>query len=267
MSEFANPEAYELWMGRWSARLAGPFAEFTALPPGGRFLDVGCGTGALVVSILRRDPGATVVGVEPSTAYVTHCRGRIRDGRASFESGNAMALPFDDDSFDGTLALLILQEIPAPGLAVEEMRRVTRPGGRVATCQWDFADGLPMFTGFWEAVLETVDDDAHRALAARVTEVDYPDAGALRRLWEDSGLVDVEVEPLEVTMEFAGFEDYWGPFTSGVTATSSVAGNLDAEMRRILEENLRRKLLGDGRDRPFSLPARAWAVRGSVPAG
>lgn len=266
MSEFANPEAYEGWIGRWSTRLAPSFVDFAALPESGRFLDVGCGTGVLVSAMLRGDAGVSVVGVEPSEAYVAYCRDRIRDGRARFEPGNAMALPFDDDSFDGALALLVLQEIPDPGLAVAEMRRVTRPAGCVATCQWDFANGLPMLARFWETVLETVGGDELRALAAGVMEVDYPDAAALRQLWEDTGLSDVRVEALETTMEFSGFEDYWTPFTSGVTETSSVAGNLSAGEGRRLEENLRHKLLGGGQDRPFSLPARAWAVRGSVPA-
>lgn len=267
MSEFANPGAYELWMGRWSARVANSFVEFARLPGTGRFLDVGCGTGALALAVLNGLTGATVVGVEPSKAYVDHCRDRIRDERVEFESGNAMALPFDEDTFDASLALLILQEIPDPPLAVREMRRVTRPGGRVATCQWDFADGLPMFTMFWDTVLETVADDELRSLATRVTMVDYPDPGALRQLWEDTGLVDVEVEALETTMDFTGFEDYWTPYTSGVTATSSVAGNISDDKRRALKENLKRKLLGDDQDRQFSLPARAWAVRGTVPAG
>jgi len=266
MSEFANPEAYELWMGRWSSRVANAFVEFAGLPETGRFLDVGCGTGALALAMLNGLTGATIVGVEPSEAYVDYCRDRIRDERVGFEPGNAMALPFDDDTFDASLALLILQEIPDPPLAVREMHRVTRPRGHVATCQWDFMAGLPMFTLFWETVLETVADDGLRALATRVTMVDYPDAGALRQLWEDTGLEDVEVEALETTMDFTGFEDYWTPYMSGVTASSSVAGNIGDDKRRILEESLKRKLLGDAQDRPFSLPARAWAVRGTVPA-
>ena len=65
-------------------------------------------------------------------------------------------------------------------------------------------------------------------------------------------------------MDFASFEDYWKPFLSGVTPTSSYAPSLPEESRRALAARLRRRLLGGGPDRPFSLPARAWAVRGKV---
>lgn len=264
MPEFANPDLYELWMGRWSTRLSKPFVDFARPGPRGRLLDLGCGTGALSATLMDAVPGCVVVGVDPSKDYVAFCRERFSDERLGFEVGDATDLPFDDASFDATLSMLILQEIHDARLAAREMRRVTRPDGLVCTCQWDFADGLPMLALFWDAVLATVPDDGLRARAAEVMEVDFPDPDALRGLWNESGLMDVEIEALEITMDFAGFEDYWRPFTSGVTMTSSVAGRLDTDARERLEANLRSRILGDGADRPFSLPARAWAVRGRV---
>ena len=175
-----------------------------------------------------------------------------------------MALPFPDAGYDAALSLLILQEVPDAPLAVREMHRVTRPGGCVATCQWDFAGGLPMLAHFWDVVNEVFDDGALRALASEVMEVKFPDPSSLRKLWMDSGMVDVRVEAIEIEMRFSDFEDYWLPFESGVTDTSSVAGNLDADERRILMESLRRRVADDDPGRPFSLPARAWAVRGVV---
>ena len=105
---------------------------------------------------------------------------------------------------------------------------------------------------FWEAAVETVDESATRQAAADVMVVDYPDESALRRLWQDAGLDYVQTEALDMTMAFAGFEDYWTPFLSGVK-------------RRDLKACLRRKILGEGSDHPFTLPAQTWAVRGTVP--
>ena len=265
MGEFSNPDAYELWIGRWSARLAPAFVRFAGLPKGGRFLDVGSGTGALAAALLEGVEDATVIGIEPAEPYVAYSRERLRDERLRFEQGDALAIPFEDDSFDGTLALLILQELPDEPKAVQEMCRVTHAGGCVATSQWNFEDGIPMLALFWEAVIETIGTNAAREAAAECMVVRYPDEDALRHLWQDAGLVEVETQGLEVAMEFASFEDYWTPFLSGVTPTASYAGRLSEDERETLKGCLRQKALGQGRDRPFSLLAQAWAIRGMVP--
>lgn len=122
-----------------------------------------------------------------------------------------------------------------------------------------------MLSLFWEAVVETVDNEAARGAAAECMVVDYPDEDALSHLWEDAGLVEVETQTLDVQMEFAGFEDYWAPFLSDVTPSSSYAGRLSEGKRAALKDCLRQKIMGQEPDRPFALPAHAWAVRGTVP--
>lgn len=264
MPEFSNPDAYERWMGRWSRRLAPAFVRFARPPRAGRILDVGSGTGALSTVLSATVTKGSIVGIEPSNAYVAHCRTHLRDERLRFETGNAMAIPFEDDSFDATLCFLVLQEVPDAHKAVGEMRRVTRPGGCVASSQWDFENGLPMLACFWEAAIEVVPDENTRRAASQVMAVDYPDQRALRRLWEQSGLVDVQVRSLELEMTFENFEDYWTPFLSGVTSSSSFAGGLSYEKKAALEARLRHKLNAGSSTRSFSLPARAWAIRGTV---
>jgi len=265
MGEYANPGGYNLWMGRWSARLAPAFVRFAALPKGGRVLDVGSGTGVLASALLEGVEDGTVVAIEPAESYVAFSRERLRDPRLRIEQGDALAIAFEDDSFDSTLSLLILKELPDAPKAMQEMRRVTRAGGRVAASQWNFADGLPMFAWFWEAVVEIIATDAARQAAADCMVADYPDEDALKRLWEGAGLTDVETGSLKIAMDFAGFEDYWTPFLTGVTPTTAYAGGLGEEERQALKDGLRKKIIGGGPDRPFSLPAQAWAVRGTVP--
>lgn len=266
MAGFSNPDAYEQWMGRWSRRLAPEFVRFAAPPFGGRILDIGCGTGALDAALLAALPHASIVGIEPSAAYIAHCRERLRDQRLHFETGDANAIPFEDDSFDASLSFLVLQEIADATKAVSEMCRVTRAGGCVALSQWDFDNGLPMLACFWQAAIDVVDDDRTRRAAAEVMKVDYPDETALRRLWELSGLVDVRTRTLELEMTFESFEDYWMPFRSGVTASASFAETLPLEKQLALEERLRHALGVGASGGSFRLPARAWAVRGTVTA-
>jgi SAM-dependent methyltransferase len=264
MTEFANPEAYEPWIGRWSRRLAPLFVRFADLSDGGHFLDVGSGTGALAVTLLETFENATIVGIEPAEVYIAYARERLRDERLRLEVGDGQDLPFETSSFDAVLSLLVLQEFPDAGEAVREMMRVTRPGGVVAASQWDFVHGFPMLALFWQSAVAVVGTDEVRAAAARSMVVDHPDGHALERLWFDAGLVEVATERQEIAMTFAGFDDYWAPFLSGVAPSASYAGMLDRQERETLKQRLRQKI-GVEPDRPFSLAAHAWAVRGGVP--
>jgi ubiquinone/menaquinone biosynthesis C-methylase UbiE len=265
MIEFAHPVACELWMGRWSTRLAPALVAFADLPSGSRLLDVGSGTGALSLALLEGVAGATVVGIEPAGEFVAWCRETTSDPRLRFETGDALAIPFPDHSFDATLSLLILQELADAPLALSEMRRVTRPGGPVAASQWDFANGMPMLALFWDTVAEVAPGEAAREAAAHCMDVDYPDDAALRRLWREAGLVEVETTRHEIDMTFDSFEGYWRPFLSNVSQASSFAGTLGDDQRSELVRRLRRKAAGAAPGDPFTLlKAHAWAVRGKV---
>ena len=122
-----------------------------------------------------------------------------------------------------------------------------------------------MLALFWDTVLEVVTSEATRQAAADCMVVDYPDETALRSLWRETGLIEVVTERHEVDMTFASFEDYWKPFLSNVTTTSSYMGKLGAGQATEIKSRLRKKVIGDAPDRSFSLEAHAWAVRGKVP--
>src|SRR4051794_36803687 len=93
-----NPDAYEHFMGRWSARLADPFLDFAAIPQGGRVLDVGCGTGVITLALAKR--GFIVVGTDASDTYLDGAR-RLRSHEAVvYEQGDARNLPYPTASFD-----------------------------------------------------------------------------------------------------------------------------------------------------------------------
>jgi len=265
MVEFSNPAAYERWMGRWSRRLAPSFVAFAELPRGAKLLDVGSGTAALSLALLEGVPGASVLGIEPAAAYVSYCRNQNSHDHLRFEIGDAQALPFANDSFDAALSLLILQELSDAPLALREMCRVTRPGGSVVASQWDFAAGMPMLALFWDTVQEVVATEAARKAAADCMAVDHPDEAALQDLWRQAGLLDVASARQEVEMTFASFADYWAPFLSNVTPTSSYAGTLPSDQLAEIEQRLRQRTHGDASDGPFSLTAYAWAARGKVP--
>ncbi len=263
--KYRNPEAYQDFMGRWSARLAGPFLDFAELEKAARLLDVGCGTGVLCELLRGRFPEAEIVGVDPTEEFIAHARATLGDARTRFEVAGADSLPFADDSFDAALALLILQELSEPEQAAAEMSRVVRPGGTVATSQWDFVDGLPMVTGFWDAVVAVHPPArAERDAGGRMPR-GCGSEDALAAVWRAGGLVDVETATLTIEQYFASFEDYWTPFLGGATPTSSYAAALPPEVREAVATDLERTLLGGGPDGPFTLEAHAFTVRGRVP--
>ena len=258
---FSEADAYERFMGRWSRPLAPPFLKFAGVQDGDRVLDVGSGTGSVALAVLQEAPAGRVVGIDPSPAYVAHARAHVGGGRATFEEGDAQRLRFPDGSFDAALALLVLNFVPDRPAAAREMARVTRPGGVVAAAVWDYGDGMEMIRVFWdEAVARDPaagpKDERHMPLCRK---------GELAELWKAQGLRDVREEPLVVPLRFSSFEDYWSPFLAGQGPAGAYVAALPEGPRRELEQRLRRRLLGAGGDRPITLTARAWAVRGVVP--
>jgi hypothetical protein len=88
--------------------------------------------------------------------------------------------------------------------------------------------------------------------------------GELAALWRAHGLQDVSEEALTIQTRFASFDDYWSPFLERQGPAGTHVGALSDSEREELRRRLRKRLLGDGPDRPIVLAARAWAVRGIV---
>src|SRR3954467_5211208 len=138
----SDADAYDRFMGRYSRPLAVPFAAFAGLPLDGRVLDVGCGPGALTAELARRARPERVTAVDPSDEFVAALRGShpgVQAIRAPAED-----LPFEGGSFDATLAQLVVNVMDDPVAGLREMARVTRGGGVVVACVWDFTDGGPI---------------------------------------------------------------------------------------------------------------------------
>src|SRR5690606_19869073 len=145
--ERANP--YEQYIGRWSRKIAPLFLAWLEQPVGRRWLDVGCGTGALSAAILDHCTPGSVMGVEPSEGFL-ELAGQNLAGKARFLAGNASALPVDSGTCDVVVSGLVLNFVPDLPAALSEMRRVTAHGGTVAAYVWDYADGMEIIKYFWD---------------------------------------------------------------------------------------------------------------------
>jgi SAM-dependent methyltransferase len=242
--------AYDRFMGRYSRQLAGPFADLAAVTPGQRALDVGCGPGALIGELVRRLGPDSIAAVDPSASFVEAAR--ERHPGVEVRLGAAEELPFDDGSFDVTLAQLVVHFMADPVAGLREMARVTRPGGVVAACVWDHGGGQGPLSGFWRAVHEADPDARDESNLAGARE------GHLAELFAEAGLGDVEQTVLDVRVQHASFEEWWEPFTFAVGPAGAYVAGLTPEERDGLRERCRSLLPSP----PFVLSAGAWAVRG-----
>jgi SAM-dependent methyltransferase len=259
MSEvWAVGEAYERYVGRWSRPVAELFVRWLGVPAGRRWLDVGCGTGALMSGVMRVGDPAEVHGVDPSEGFVAHAREEIDDPRARFSTGDARALPFPDGRFDAVVSGLVLNFVPEPATAARELARVATPGGVVGAYLWDYADGMQMIRQFWDAAA-TLDPGTAELDERRRFPLCRPEP--LHALWTGAGLAAVEVEPIEVPTRFHDIDDYWTPFLGGQGPAPGFVSALDEDRRSALLELLRERL-PVALDGSITLSARAWAVRG-----
>jgi len=132
---------------RWRRRAV------AALEPraGGRYLDVGCGTGDVCVEVLRQAAGAMVVGVDPAARMLARAVERVRRQTepATFIRGDATALPFADGAFDGIASAFTLRNFADRAAALGEMRRVLAPGGRLAMVETSVPCNPVLRLGHW----------------------------------------------------------------------------------------------------------------------
>jgi ubiquinone/menaquinone biosynthesis C-methylase UbiE len=105
------------------------------LKPRTRILDVGCGTGALLSELARREPSAELVGIDPAPQMLAIARGRVPPAVSLLE-GWAEKLPCQDESFDLVVSCNMLHYVREPAAALREMARVLRPGGHLAITDW-----------------------------------------------------------------------------------------------------------------------------------
>ena len=254
---WAVGEAYEACVGRWSRLVAAAFLRALAVPAGRRWLDVGCGTGALTGAVSAHADPAGIVGVDPSVGFL-RTAGAGADPRAAFVAADARALPLPDRRFDAVVSGLALNFVPEPGAAVAELARVAVPGATVAAYVWDYAGGMAMLRYFWDAAA-ALDPAVARWDEASRFAMCRPEP--LRELWTGAGLGGVTVEAVEVPTVFADFDDYWDPFLGGQGPAPGYLASLGGSARADLRELLRERLPA-APDGTIPLTARAWAVRG-----
>src|SRR5262245_42895158 len=234
---FGDGEAYELTMGRWSQLVGDKFIDWLDAPRGLRWLDVGCGNGAFTERIISCSAPAEVVAIDPSKEQLAYASTRPGTKLAKFQLGDAQNLPFADKSFDAAVMALVITFIADPARAVEEMVRVVRPGGWIATYMWDVpAGGLPV-APFYVAMKSLGIDPPMRSSSAATSRSD-----ALVASWENAGIKSIDMRVIRILTNYASFDDFWNANTIGVGPLGKAFGEMTADVRQQLRSRLREQL-------------------------
>jgi SAM-dependent methyltransferase len=258
--KWAAGSAYEDFMGRWSRQLAPKFVDWLQSAPDTHWLDGGCGTGALTDAICKLADPASVVGCDPAQPFIEYARARRSSGCASFVVGGTGSLPGRSGGFAHVTSCLSLNFFPEPAESVVEMLNRTANRGTVSSCVWDYSGRMEFLRFFWDAA-SRIDTKAAKLDEGKRFPVCQADA--LIELFRDADLRSVSCDPIEISTDFASFDEYWESFLGGSGPAPSYVASLDEEQRTTLAKELEKDLPGDA-DGSIRLIARAWAVRGNA---
>jgi ubiquinone/menaquinone biosynthesis C-methylase UbiE len=247
-------------MGRWSRLAAFEFLQWIRPQPKLRWLEIGCGTGALTEAVLENAYPGSILACDPSEALVGVARNRIRDPRASFQIAGAEDLPVQPAEFDILASGLVLNFIEDPETAIGSLKGLLSKHGLVASYVWDYSQGIEFLRAFWDVAVAQRPDAANLDEGRRFP-ICAPEP--LRSLFQRLGLKKVEVVDLNMNTQFDSFEDYWEPLLGGTGPAPSYVSSLEDAERDRLEQGLRARLSPNGEGR-IMLKARAWAVRGFI---
>jgi ubiquinone/menaquinone biosynthesis C-methylase UbiE len=252
-------DPYEYFMGRWSRLVGQLFVDWLSVPPEQKWLDIGCGTGALSEAVLSRQNPAELIAIDQSEGFVKSAQQRLGSS-VRCEIGNAMELSFPDSRFDNVISGLVLNFTSEPEKALREMKRVTAHGGTVAVYVWDYSGKMEFLKYFWDAAVAL---DPGTAAFHEGTRFPNSTKEGLRRLFEDAGFANTIVEPLVIETIFKNFDDYWNPFLGGQGPAPSYVLSLNhldrSRLRDYLEDSL--PMHEDG---SIHMTARAWAAKSAL---
>jgi ubiquinone/menaquinone biosynthesis C-methylase UbiE len=246
-------DSYDRFMGRYSSPLAASFIAFAGVQPGWRVLDVGAGPGALTSALVEMLGAGSVAAADPSPPFVE--ANRERHPGVDVRLAGAEDMPFADGAFDAALAQLVVQFMSDPVRGVSEMARVTRPGGVVAACVWDFGTGRSPLSAIWAVATEidpSVEDEGDRVGVQ---------SGQLADVFEQAGLDAIEESEVDVTVQHESFEAWWQPMTFGVGPAGAWLARQPEDVQRQVRERCRQVYP----DAPGIRTAVAWAARGRSP--
>jgi ubiquinone/menaquinone biosynthesis C-methylase UbiE len=227
------PENYEQY---FVPAIGVPFANallhVAKLEPGELVLDVACGTGVVTRAAAERvAPGGAVAGLDMNPAMLATARAAVRDPSVEWHEAKAEEIPLPDGSFDAVLCSLGLQFFPDREAAAKEMRRVLKPGGRVAVAT---VAPSPLFEVLEQALAQHLSPAAAGFLRQVFA---LSDADTLRAVLGAAGFGEVAVTSSAVTPSLPSPTEFLWQYIRSTPLAAAVA-ELTAQARDALERDV-----------------------------
>lgn len=250
-------DPYDYFMGRWSKLMALEFLKWLNLSHNLKWLDIGCGTGALSEMIYQHSKPSQLTCIDPSKEFLTKAKERLNN-KVEFFVGSATDIPKENNSIDAVVSGLALNFFPELDSALIEMKRISKPGGLIAAYIWDYSDRMDLLRYFWNAAI--LIDPNSRELDEGIR---FPicNTDNLKNAFKQAGLIEVEVTKLDIMTRFKDFDDYWNPFLSGQGPAPSYLASLSKQYHEKLKKEIYNKLPIEP-DGSIKLLGRAIVIKG-----
>jgi SAM-dependent methyltransferase len=193
-------------------------------------IDIGCGTGELTARLAAKYPAASFIGIDLEEPHLERARERCQEfgERVRFEKGDALALSFEDESFDFAVCRHLVQAVPDARGVVSEIRRVLRPGGAAHIIAEDY--GM-----LWAYPTELDADDFWQRVPHRYAAAIGCDLQIGRKMFtilHDLGMTDIHVDyvvvdPLRVDRDV--FARIWEAWRDGYSESLAEHGGMSRE--------------------------------------
>lgn len=244
--------AYDEFVAPGEASLANQGLGLAGLKPGERFLDVAAGPGGLSLPASRL--GARVLATDWSASMIERFKMRVREEGLSEAEGRVMdahALEIDDDTYDVTGSQFGVMLVPDQPVALREMVRVTKPGGRVLLIAYGAPAEYEALQFFLAALQAVVPDFEGLPDDPPPLEFQVADPEVLRQRLTDAGLKEVTVDTThEERVEFRSGEEMWNWVMGSNPIAGFIVGDLTNEqratMQQVLDGMLRERSAGNG---------------------
>jgi len=229
--EFFVPALFAEWAPR--------VLDVARVTAGDRVLDVACGTGVLARAAAER--GAETTGLDVNAGMLAVARRHAP--RVGWREGHAEALPFADASFDAVLCQFGLMFFDDRAMALREMRRVLRPGGRLAVAVWGRLEETPGYAAMARLLRELFGAEVAGSLSAPYS---LGDPDALSALLEEAGLRGATIRTLDGTARFPSIASWVHTDIKGWTLADRIDDAQLARLQAAACESLRRFLTPQG---------------------
>jgi ubiquinone/menaquinone biosynthesis C-methylase UbiE len=208
-------EAYAKTFAPFCAGPAGELLDAAGVREGTTMLDVGTGTGTVAALAAERKARVTAVDAEPSMVAAT----AARVPAAEVSQAILPELPFDDASFEAVVANFVINHVGDPAAAVAEMRRVTRPGGRVAVTLWP--QPATVAQGLWTMVYRRAEIEITGLVGVDPAKNFARTPEGVTELLRNAGLTEVVAERIEWVHETTP-DAWWGGAAAGLNASGVI---------------------------------------------